>query len=345
MMSFFWKALAFMGGALAAHPAAAQDAVASFFKDKTITVEVGAPPGGVLDLHARLVSRHFGRHVPGSPNVRLAYKPGAGSKVVARSLYAVAPKDGTWIGATFPSAIVDPLLDITGLDYDPTRFIYLGSGANEVPICIARQDGPVQTLQDLMSKELITSVTGPGGTNHDFPVAMAGLLGTKFKFVKGYAGGAQLGLAIERNEVQGLCGSWSYTKIQYPDILNGTLFAKIFVQGSMTGDPDLNRAGIPLAVSLARNERDRQAFELFLARYAFATPYMLPPGVPDDRVRALRKAFADMMADPELITEAQRTKTDIKLTTGEDVQQLVTRIYESPRPVVERLKEALAGTP
>src|SRR5262249_39233202 len=109
------------------------------------------------------------------------------------------------------------------LDYDPTKFIYLGSGANEVPICIAPRDGPIQTFQDLMSRELITSVTGPGGTNHDFPVAMAGLLGVKFKFVKGYTGGAQLGLAIERNEVQGLCGSWSYTKIQYPDILTGTL--------------------------------------------------------------------------------------------------------------------------
>jgi hypothetical protein len=186
-------------------------------------------------------------------------------------------------------------------------------------------------------------VTGPGGTNHDFPVAMAGLLGVKFKFVKGYAGGAQLGLAIERNEVQGLCGSWSYTKIQYPEILSGTLFAKIFVQGSMTGDPDLNRAGVPLAVSLAKTEQDRAALELFLARYAFATPTMLPPGVPGERVRALRNAFAAMMADPELIAEAERTRTDIKLTTGEDVQQLVTKIYESPKPVVDRLREALAG--
>jgi tripartite-type tricarboxylate transporter receptor subunit TctC len=342
-MAVSWKALLAACCVLAAQPAAAQDSVAAFFKDKTITLEVGAPPGGVLDLHARLVSRHFGKHVPGSPTVRLAYKPGAGSKVAARSLYTAAPKDGTWIGATFPSAIVDPLLDITGLDYDPTKFIYLGSGANEVPICIARRDGPIQSFQDLTTRELITSMTGPGGTNHDFPVAMAGLLGVKFKFVKGYAGGAQLGLAIERNEVQGLCGSWSYTKIQYPDILSGTLFAKIFVQGSMTGDPDLNRAGVPLAVSLAKTEQDRAALELFLARYGFATPYMLPPGVPGERVRALRNAFAAMMADPELIAEAERTRTDIKLTTGEDVQQLVTRIYESPKPVVDRLREALAG--
>lgn len=346
MMSLSWKTsvVALVGSALAASPGSAQDSVASFFNNKTITLEVGAPPGGVLDLHARLVSRHLGRHVPGNPNVRLAYKPGAGSKVAARGLYAVAPRDGTWMGATFPSAIVDPLLDITGLDYDPTKFRYVGSGANEVPICIARRDGPVQTLQELMTKELITSVTGPGGTNHDFPVAMAGLLGAKFKFIKGYAGGAQLGLAIERNEVQGLCGSWSYTKIQYPDILSGTLFARIFVQGSMTGDPDLNRAGIPLPVSLARNERDRQALELFLARYAFATPYMLPPGVPEERVLALRNAFAAMMADPELVAEARRTNTEIKPTTGVEVQRLVTKIYESPRHVVDRLKEALTGT-
>src|SRR5262245_12153229 len=179
-MAMVWKVLLAAGAALSAQPAAAQDSVAAFFKDKTITLEVGAPPGGVLDLHARLVSRHFGKHVPGTPTVRLAYKPGAGSKVAARSLYIAAPKDGTWIGATFPSPSVDPLLEITGLDYDPTKFIYVGSGANEVPICIARRDGPIQTFQDLMSKELITSVTGPGGTNHDFPVAMAGLLSVKF---------------------------------------------------------------------------------------------------------------------------------------------------------------------
>src|SRR5262245_39774298 len=347
MMSSYCKAWLVVGAMAPSHAAVAhsttQDTTSSIFRDKTITLEVGAPPGGVLDLHARLVSRHFGRHVPGNPNVRLAYKPGAGSKVAARSLYTAAPKDGTLIGATFPSAIVDPLLEITGLDYDPTKFIYLGSGANEVPICIARLDGPIQTFQDLMSRELITSVTGPGGTNHDFPVAMAGLLGVKFKFVKGYTGGAQLGLAIERNEVQGLCGSWSYTKIQYPEILTGTLFAKIIVQGSLTGDPDLNRAGVPLPAPLAKTESDRQALELFLARYAFATPYMLPPGVPDERVRALRKAFADMMADPELIAEAERTRTDIKLTTGEEVQGLVAKIYASPKPVVDRLREALAG--
>jgi tripartite-type tricarboxylate transporter receptor subunit TctC len=330
---------------MAALPALAQDGVANFFKDKAITLEVGAPPGGVLDLHARLLSRHLARHVPGNPTVRVAYKPGAGSKVAARGLYTVAPKDGTWIGATFPSAIVDPLLDITGLDYDPTKFIYLGSGSNEVPICMARADGPVQTLQDLMSRELITSVTGPGGTNHDFPVAMAGLLGTKFKFVKGYQGGAQLGLAIERNEVQGVCGSWSFTKVQYPDILNGTLFLRIFVQGSLSGDPDLTKAGVPLAGSLAKNEPDRQALELFLARYAFATPYMLPPGVPPERVQALRAAFAAAMADPELVAEAKRTSTDIKPMTGEEVQRLVGRIYQSPKPVVDRLREALAGKP
>jgi tripartite-type tricarboxylate transporter receptor subunit TctC len=338
-------AFAVVCAAAASVPAAAQDGATGFFKDKTITLEVGAAPGGVLDLHARLVSRYLGRHVPGNPNVRVAYKPGAGSKVVARGLYTTAPKDGTWIGATFPSAIVDPLLEITGLDYDPTKFQYVGSGAVEVPICMVRADGPIKTLQDLMTKELIISATGPGGTNHDFPAAMAGLLGAKFKLVKGYPGGAQLGLAIERNEVQGICGSWSYTKVQYPDILNGTLFAKIFVQGSMTGDPDLTKAGVPLAVSLAKNEPDRQAMELFLARYAFATPYMLPPGVPDDRVRALRNAFAAMMADPELIAEARRTSTDIKLTTGEDVQTLVNRIYQSPKPVVDHLRDALLGKP
>ena len=306
-------------------------------------MEVGAPAGGVLDLHARLVSRHFAKHIPGNPTVRVAYKPGAGSKVAARGLYTVAPKDGTWIVMTFPSAIVDPLLDITGLDYDPTKFQYLGSGSNEVPICMARTDGPINTLQDLVSKELIISATGPGGTQSYFPAAMARLLGAKFKIIKGYAGGAQLGLAIERKEVQGVCGSWSYTKTQHPDILSGKLFAKIIVQGSMEGDPDLNKAGIPLAASLAPESTRSTgagtvpgALRLCDALYAAAR-------VPSDRVVALRKAFADTMADPGLIAEAGRIGTDIKLTTGEAVQQLVTGIYESPKSVIERLKAGLSG--
>ena len=324
-------------------PSAAQDSVADFYNGKTVTIEVGAPPGGVLDLHARLVSRHFAKHIPGLPAIRVVYKPGAGSKVAARGLYTVAPRDGTWITMTFPSAIVDPLLEIKGLDYDPTEFKYIGSGSDEVPICMARADGPIDRASELMSKELIISATGPGGTNHDFPTAMAGLLGAKFKIIRGYAGGAQLNLAIERKEVQGVCGSWSFTKAQHPGILDGKLFLKIIVQGSMDGDPELNKAGIPIAATLASNPMDRQALELFLARYAFATPYMVPPGVPAERVAALRKAFAATMMDAELIAEAKRINTDIKLTTGEAVQTLVSNIYESPKPIIERLRAGFSG--
>jgi tripartite-type tricarboxylate transporter receptor subunit TctC len=324
-------------------PSAAQDSATDFYKGNTLTIEVGAPPGGVLDLHARLVSRHFAKHIPGIPTVRVVYKPGAGSKVAARGLYTVAPRDGSWITMTFPSAIVDPLLEIKGLDYDPTKFQYIGSGSDEVPICMARTDGPIDRASELMSKELIISATGPGGTNHDFPTAMAGLLGAKFKIIRGYAGGAQLNLAIERKEVQGVCGSWSFTKAQHPGILDGKLFLKIIVQGSMDGDPELNRAGIPVAATLATNPMDRQALDLFLARYAFATPYILPPGVPADRVAALRKAFAATMKDAELIAEARRINTDIKLTTGEDVQALVSKIYESPKPIVERLRAGFSA--
>ena len=336
-------ALAVFYCVIGALPSAAQDSVADFYKGNTLTIEVGAPPGGVLDLHARLVSRHLARHIPGLPTVRVVYKPGAGSKVAARGLYAVAPKDGTWITMTFPSAIVDPLLEIKGLDYDPTKFQYVGSGSDEVPICMARTDGPIDRANELMSKELIISATGPGGTNHDFPTAMAGLLGAKFKIIRGYAGGAQLNLAIERKEVQGVCGSWSFTKVQHPGILGGKLFLKIIVQGSMDGDPQLNKAGIPVAATLATNPMDRQALDLFLARYAFATPYILPPGVPAERVAALRKAFAATMMDAELVAEARRVNTDIKLTTGEDVQTLVSKIYESPTPIIERLRAGFSG--
>lgn len=316
-----------------------QERVSHFYTGKTITMEVGAAPGGVLDMYARVLSRHLARHIPGTPTLKVQYRPGAGSKVAARAL-TTAPKDGTWLVGTFPSAIVDPLLEITSLGYDPTKFQYIGSLSNEVPICMVRSDASVQSVSDLMKVELITSVTSPGGTNYDFPAAVAGLTGAKFRFVKGYPGGSELNLAIVKNEVQGVCGSWSYTKIQYPDILKGKDIVRIVLQGS-PGNQELAAAGVPDVLTLIKRDQDREAMELFLTRYVFAQPYMVPEGTPLDRVQTLRKAFMEAVADRAFVEEADRIKIVLHPTDGEAIQSLVQKIYSTPKPTVERLRKAL----
>ena len=182
-VSIFRAGIAALLAGLAA-PANAQDAaLAAFFKDKTIAIGVGSSTGGGLDTFGRLVSRHMGKHIPGNPAVVVSNMPGAGGNILANNLYTLAPKDGTFMGITFPSVIIDPLLSENHRGYDPTKFNYLGNANPEVLVCLLRQDAPVKKLEDILSTELIIGATAPGSTTADFPVIAKGLLGAKFRMV------------------------------------------------------------------------------------------------------------------------------------------------------------------
>lgn len=318
------------------------DAEARFFKDKTVTIAVGSSPGGGLDVFGRLVSRHLGKHVPGHPNVVVSNVPGAGGNVLAQSLNAVAPKDGTFMAITFPSVMIDPLLSESHRSYDPTKFNYVGNANAEVLVCLLRKDAPAKSLPDLLTADLIIGATAPGSTTADFPMLTKGLFGGKFKLVTGYKGSREVTLAMEKNEVQGLCGlGWSTVKVQYPDILKGDMFARVFAQEDLQGHPELNAKQIPQMGSLARSDADRAALQMFYSQNAFSRPFILPPGVPAERVAVLRSAFMETIKDPELQADARRMNIDADPTSGEELQQKIAAMYATPKDVIDRVKKAM----
>jgi tripartite-type tricarboxylate transporter receptor subunit TctC len=326
---------------LSTAPLAAQDAVEQFYKGKQISVIVGSSSGGGYDTYARLLARHFGSAMPGNPTMVVQNMSGAGSNRAAGYIYSVAPKDGTAAAAIFPGAVLQPLLSDAPVSHDPNKLIYLGSANSDVYVCYVRSDAPVKTFKDVLTKELIIGASNPGATTYDLPLLLNSVLGTKFRIVTGYAGSREMTLALERGEVQGACGiGWTGIETMHPD-----WFAKdtirVLVQLSTKGHDDLNKRGVPRAEELAQSEDDKKVIRLVFSQGIFGRPFVLPPGVPAERVAALRKAFVAAFNDKTLRAEADKMQLDVDPMSGEELQKLVADLYDTPPRVVERARQAL----
>jgi tripartite-type tricarboxylate transporter receptor subunit TctC len=202
----------------AAGPAAAQDLSALFYQGRSIALIVGSSPGGGYDTYARLLARHFGDAIPGHPSVVVQNMSGAGSNRAAGYIYSVAPKDGTAIGAIFPGVVLQPLLSGAKVPHDPSKLIYLGSANSDVYVCFVRTDVPVKTFKDMFTQELIVGASNPGATTYDLPLLLNNVLGAKFRIVTGYPGSREITIALERGEVQGVCGiGWTGIETLHPD--------------------------------------------------------------------------------------------------------------------------------
>ena len=319
--------------------------VEQFYKGKQIQIVVGSSAGGGYDTYARLLARHLGNYIPGNPSVVVQNMSGAGSNRAAGYIYSVAPKDGTVAGAIFPGAILQPLLGGPPVQHEPAKFLYLGNANSDVYVCFVRADAPVKTFPDALTTELIVGASGDGATTRDFPVMLNNVLGARFKLVMGYPGSREITLALERGEVQGTCGiGWTGIELMYPNWFSqGTV--KPLLQLSVKGHRDLNERKVPRAVEFARNDEERAVMELIFSQGVFGRPYVLPPGVPADRVAALRKAFMAAFADQGLAAEADKMRLDREPMSGEDLQALVTRLYATPPAIVERARQALTVKP
>ena len=325
-----------------AYPAMAQDAVAKFFTGKSIEIVIGTTVGGGYDTYGRLVARHLGDYVPGKPAIVVKNLPGAGSNKATAYIYSLAPKDGTSIGAVFSGSIVDPLIgDKSQVQHDSTKLIYLGSANNEVLICMARTVAPVQKFEDALSREMILGGSAAGGSTRDFPSLLNNVLGTKFTVVSGYPGSKEITLAVERNEVQGSCGyGWSSLIAQNADLLNSGK-VRVLAQETLKSHPTLDKMAVPLTISFAKTDEQRQILELVYGQLVFGRPFILPPGVPAERVTALRRAFDATMKDPKLVAEADKAQLDVIAVAGEDVQALVAKMFATSPAIVESARQAL----
>jgi tripartite-type tricarboxylate transporter receptor subunit TctC len=325
--------IALIGGSAVSSGAQAQD----FYKDKRISVIVGSAPGGGYDTFARVVSRYWPEHIPGKPIFVIQNMAGAGSLLAANHIYNVSVKDGTVIGAMNPGIATDPLLSPDNAKFDARAFQWIGSPLREIQTGLVWHTAPVQSLEDLKTKELL--VAGSGGASEVFPTVSQKILGLKFKVIAGYPGTKEGGLAMERGEVQGIGGTtWASVKATYGQWLADNKI-KVIVQYGLRKHPEL--PDVPMLMDLPMTPEQREALTFVLARQDLGRPYVTAPGVPADRVALLRKSFVETMKDPAFVKEAENRKLDLdpEPVTGEELQKLVANIYATPEPLVKKLRE------
>jgi tripartite-type tricarboxylate transporter receptor subunit TctC len=315
------------------------DEVADFFRGKTVRIIVGVGVGSGYDLNARLLARHLPGHIPGHPAVIVQNQPGAGSLTMTNQLFIAGPFDGTAIGASFNGMPTAPLFQPAATHFDPNRLIWLGSTNRETQVTYVWHTVPVQRLEELKSTELIVGAQAPGSTQYDFPMLANALFGYKFKVIPGYESTPKIHLAMERGEVQGNgATNWSTLKL-----INSNWIAekkiRVLAQWALKKHPEL--PDVPLVLDLATSEADRQALRLALARLEYGRPFFLPPGVPAERVAALRRAFDAALKDPALLAEADKSKIEIDPLPGEEVAELVKQVSATPPDVVARVRAAL----
>jgi tripartite-type tricarboxylate transporter receptor subunit TctC len=318
---------------------AAADTVADFYRGKTLTISVGFTAGGGYDMHARLLARHLSRHVPGAPGIVVKNVPGAAGLGLVNSLYNASPRDGTEI-ATFDRAIpLDPLLDGSKTRFDALKLSWIGSTDSDASTCFAWHTSRVKTIDDLLKEELIVGATGSIGDAVSFPRLLNATLGTKFRVITGYPGSAEALIAVERGETQGFCSmGFATLEVTRPQWVRER---KVNVLVQLALQKNRDHPEVPLAGDLAKTAADRQAIELIVSPNLFARPFTAPPGVPAERVEALRKAFDATVTDPEFVTEADKRGMHVQLVTGQEIEDVLRRVYAMPKEIVERVREAV----
>jgi tripartite-type tricarboxylate transporter receptor subunit TctC len=332
----------------AASPAAkaAFDAksIADFYRGKTVKIIVGLSAGGGYDLTSRLIARYLPKYIPGEPTVIVENRPGAGSALAANTIYNTEPKDGTIIGNISPTLVLRQALGQPGVEYDGARIQWLGATAKDFTTCLVRSDTGVTSIQDSINgKEIILATLGPGDNSHDVPALMNASLGTRFKLVPGYQGAAQFRLAVDNKEADGFCITFiSGMLIGDTERLSGANPAARIIVSLAERNPDHPfLKDVPTADSLARDAEAKTLLRAVDAAQIFNKPYFVAPGVPADRVAALRAALASTYADPAFVDEAKKARFDISPSSGEEVERVVRDVLNIPPPLLDKLKAVL----
>src|SRR3954466_2342162 len=320
--------------ALSATIAAPAQAPANFYKGKNVDLLIGYSVGGGYDVYARLIARHMGRNIPGNPTVLPKNFEGAGSLRLANWLYNVGAKDGTVFGIIGRGTGFDTLLGNKAAQFDATKFTWIGSANNEVSICVAWNTSGITKFDDMLTKELIVGGTSTSADTDQFPRITNGVLGTKMKIVTGYPGGNEVGLAMERGEVQGRCGwSWSSVKSTHQKWMDEKKFT-ILVQLALDKHPDL--PDVPLIIDLAKTDEQRQILKLIFARQVMGRPFVAPPNLPPARAEALRNAFMATMKDKDFLADTEKAQMEITPVSGDKVQALVKEVYSTPPEIAQK---------
>ena len=303
--------------------------------DRPIVIYVAGTAGGGIDLHGRLLARHLGRHIAGHPAVTVQVMPGAGGVRAADYLARVAPRDGTALATFSGGPVLEPLIGARNPGYDMSQFTWIGAMSRDTGVCLAWGASRFKTIEDAKAHTMVLAGTGAGSETNTVPPVLNHVMGTKFKLVSGYPGTQETFLAIERGEADGRYVSLSAIKTAKPEWLREGRIRFLF-QAGLERSREL--PALPWLFDLLASEDDRRMIALLIGPAAMARPFAAPPGLPPERTRLLRAAFAATMSDPEFLADAARMQAEIAPTDGDEVQAIVARIYATPRPLVERVK-------
>jgi tripartite-type tricarboxylate transporter receptor subunit TctC len=318
-------------------PASAQNA-ADFYRGRTVTLVVSSSPGGGYDIMARTIAKYLGRHIPGNPRLVVSNMPGAGGIVAMNYFYRNAPRDGTYLAAMQNNTPFEPLLGTKEAMYDPTRFNWLGSPSVEVGLLAVWKTAPVNSIADLKNREITMGSSGANSTPSFYARLINATLGTKMKLVVGYPGQNEAYLAMERGEIDG-----------FPSLFYNTLNAtkpnwrteknlKLLLQYGLEKEPAI--PDVPSALDLVTDPQDRQLLRAGLAEVTLGRPYLMPPGVPDERVATMRAAMDATFKDPDFLGDSKRMALGVNTPkTGADIQKLLEDTYRTPPEIVARLRK------
>ncbi len=327
---------------VAAANVARADDVAEFYKGKQIHWILSAGEGGGYSSYARAFAPYLSAHLPGKPTIVVQNMPGGGGIRAMNHLTSAAPRDGTTIGLVHSSVPFAPLYGIGGAKFDPREVNWIGSIATASSMCVAWHGSGIKSWKDLYDKEFIVGGTGAGSRMETLPKMVNDLFGTKIKIISGYKGGNEVFLAMERGEVHGRCGGLvSSINSTRPDWFPQK---KVLVPMTIALDRNPLFPDAPAIVEFAKEERTKKILELVLTPQAMDRPILAPPGVPADRVAALRKAFHAAINDPGFIEEAKKQGLEVDEVSGEKVAALVKNAFAMPEDIIKAANQAMDMT-
>jgi tripartite-type tricarboxylate transporter receptor subunit TctC len=316
------------------------DPVADFYGHTSIRMVISADPGGSYDSDSRLVARYLGRHIPGNPKVVPENMIGASGRLAANYMYRSAPQDGSVIAVVQQSIPMGQAVGESGVQYDAARFNWIGSAVRPDEVLVVWSSTGVRTIEDARNRPVIIGATSPTGMNYVYPKLANELLGTKFKIVTGYAGATHINLALERGEVEGRGSNpWSEWKTAKPEWVRDGKIVPL-IQMTLIRHPDL--PNVPRLIDLATSADMRTVFELISITGELGRPLLTAPGVPADRVAALRQAFDETMLDPDFLADAAKMEREIHPIPAAELESLVQRQLSAPKSAIDLLKAALA---
>jgi len=314
---------------------------APYYEGKTVRIIVGHSAGGGFDTYARIVGRHLGKHLPGNPTVVVENMVGAGSLIAAKYLYSRAKPDGLTLGTLTGQIVVAQILGREGVDIDTRKFEWLGEPVQDHVVVVFTKKSGITSMEKWMASQTPAKIggTAPGDTTVDVPRILKAALNLPIQLVEGYKGTAEIRLASETGEVGGSCWQWESVKVTWSKAIESGDVV-VVLQITPRALPDLPK--VPLAINYAKTEEARELIRMGIDEPATITrPFFLPPGTPKEQVQMLRTAFQETLKDPALLEEANKAKLEINPMTGDQIGEVVNRLFDMKPAVRTKLKEIL----